>query len=91
MRITNIKGCSTICPGDVLTYECTVVGGPQGEATILRGKSSFLDCYNKGSRGQEITLFHKEFDEGTSGTCNNGTILMSWHIGQQLQYQTMNM
>ena len=37
VQITYVKGCT--CPGDILTYECTVVGGLAG-ATILRGKST---------------------------------------------------
>ena len=77
MQITNVKGCA--CPGDILTYKCTVVGG-FGGATILRGKSTTFSCYSAGSHGQKIILWHRLFDIGTSGVCNNGTI-----VGQSLR------
>ena len=60
------SGC--VCPGDTLSYECTVTGG--GGVTIWTG--SAFNCsfkYNK------IILIHSRFDTGTSGTCNNGAIV----------------
>ena len=53
------------CPGEVLTYTCTVVGG---RATIWEG--SAFDC-----AGDEIILRHSNFDETPQlGECNNGAI-----------------
>lgn len=54
-----------ICPGDILTYECTVTGG---HATVWTG--SAFDCP---SAGNDITLLHSHFMH--KGSCNNGTIM----------------
>ena len=59
------SGCA--CPGDTLTYECTVVGGPRG-VTVWTG--SGFDC-----AANEIVLSHKRFLNGTFGSCNNGAIV----------------
>ena len=53
------------CPGKVLTYTCSVVGG---SATIWGG--SAFDCDRN-----EIVLHHGDFSNGTSGRCNDGAIL----------------
>ena len=53
------------CPGEVLTYTCTIDGG---NATIWRG--SAFECARNA-----ITLLHHDFIDGTSGKCNNGAIL----------------
>ena len=53
------------CPGEVLTYFCTVEGG---NATIWSG--SAFDC-----AGNSITLTHLSFQNGTSGNCNDGAIV----------------
>ena len=58
------SGC--VCPGDTLSYECTVTGA---STTIWRG--SAFNCY----RYNEIVLLHSRFDTGTYGTCNNGAIV----------------
>ena len=55
------------CSGDILTYECTVVGEPSG-GTIWRG--TVFDC----PLG-EITLLHNRFANGTFGLCNEGAIV----------------
>ena len=55
------------CSGDILTYECTVVGEPSG-ATIWRGTA--FDCPIG-----EIALLHNRFAEGTFGVCNGGDIV----------------
>jgi hypothetical protein len=53
------------CPGEVLTYTCTVDGG---NATIWGGPA--FDC-----AGNSINLTHLSFKNGTSGKCNDGAIL----------------
>ena len=53
------------CPGQVLTYNCTVVGG---RATLWSGTA--FDC-----SPNEIILRHNEFNDGTSGECNQGAII----------------
>lgn len=59
------SGCT--CPGDTLTYECTVM---ELEAIIWNGTA--LDCPH--SSHNEIVLFH--FDPSDSySSCNNGTIV----------------
>ena len=63
VQTTNVKSCT--CPGVILTYECTVVGG-LGGATTLRGRANFSDCYSTGDHGQEIILWHRLFDIGLS-------------------------
>ena len=56
-----------LCPGDSLTYECTVMGDPGG-TTVWRG--SAFSCIN-----QEIALFHADYEsaqsEGTHGECGD--------------------
>lgn len=53
------------CPGDVLTYTCTIEGG---RSTVWSG--SAFDC-----AGNEIVLHHNRFaGEGVTDECNNGTI-----------------
>ena len=47
-----------LCPGDSLTYECTIVG-ESGGSTVWMG--SVLNC-----TGQEISLFHGDY-ESTKG------------------------
>ena len=58
------SGC-VVCPGDILSYECTVTGTERG-ATIWTG--SAFNCY-------EIVLYHYRFNTGTNRTCNNGAIV----------------
>ena len=60
-------GVNCVCPGDVLTYTCNVIGG----GTTIWGGSAF-DC---SSTSNEIFLRHSQFSTpGTSGSCNNGAI-----------------
>ena len=59
------SGC--VCPGDTLSYECTVTG-MRGGTTIWTG--SAINCDNN-----EIALFHYRFDTGIYWTCNNGAIM----------------
>jgi hypothetical protein len=56
---------SDVICGEVLTFTCTVGGGN----TVIWSGSAF-DC-----AGNEITLVHEEFNNGTSGECNNGAIV----------------
>ena len=60
---TNTNGC--VCPGDILAYQCTVMGG-SGGATVWIGTA--LDCPS-----EEIILLHQHFTEsgGTIRSCNN--------------------
>ena len=59
---TNIN---CVCPGDVLTYNCTTVGGGNTDW----GGSAF-DCP---MLSNEISLRHSQYstEGGTFGTCNN--------------------
>ena len=70
------------CPGDKLTYRCTVQGEATG-ATLWNG-TVFSSC-QQGSN--EILLQHRDFTTtgGTTGTCNNGNI-----VGQSLSVQGDN-
>jgi hypothetical protein len=64
-----------VCPGDKLTYECTVQGSDTG-ATIWTG-TAFSGCQQN-----EILLLHRQFTpigSGSTRTCNNGAI-----VGQSL-------
>ena len=65
LLITSQKSCS--CPGDILTYECTVEG-THGGATVLKG--NFIEC----GSSNELVLYHQKFDEGTTASCNNHTV-----------------
>ena len=56
-----------ICPEDVIVFVCSVSGGV---ATIWRG--SIFNCPNSGN---QILLRHRNFENGASGTCNNGEIV----------------
>ena len=55
-----------VCPGDTLTYYCTVMGTPGG-FTVWTG--SAFDC-----TGGEIILRHSAFLTAV-GLCNNGAIV----------------
>ena len=54
-----------LCPGESLTYECTVMGEPDGPGSTVWMGSAF-DCTSR-----EISLFHNKYEamEGISGTC----------------------
>ena len=54
-----------LCPGDSLTYACTVMGEPGG-VTVWRG--SVFNCTS-----QEISLFHADYEstEGVYGQCGD--------------------
>ena len=56
-----------ICPEDVVVFDCSVSGGV---ATAWRG--NIFNCPN---RGNQIFLRHRNFENGTSRTCNNGEIV----------------
>ena len=58
------------CPGEVLTYTCSVIGGGN---TVWNGTA-----FNCGSGGtNEISLRHTQFNlsEGATGSCNNDAIM----------------
>ena len=69
-----------VCPGDKLTYRCTVQGSHNG-ATIWNG-TAFSGCLQN-----EIILFHRQFTPigGPAGSCNNETI-----VGRSLDEQGNN-
>ena len=54
-----------LCPGESLTYECTVMGEPGG-STVWQG--SVFNCTN-----HEISLFHSLYEttEGAYGECDD--------------------
>ena len=54
-----------VCPGDTITFECTVAGST---ATVWTG--SAFQCLAK-----EIILCHSTFSNGASGDCNDGAIV----------------
>ena len=56
-----------ICPGYVITYECTVFGDG---FTVWQG--SAFDCPLSGN---EILLSHNNFEDETIRTCNDGAIV----------------
>ena len=64
-----------VCPGDTLTYECTVVGD-RGGITVWMG--DFFRCPNG---KKEIGLLHSDFTNGQAGgvyntqTCNDGNVV----------------
>ena len=55
------------CPGQVLTYNCTV-DGTRGMATLWSGTA-----FNCSGNANEIILRHNKFN-GTSKACNQGAI-----------------
>ena len=59
---------SCVCPGYVLTLECTVAGTPFG-TTVWKG--SFFDCQSNG-----ITLVHNDARFTVEKkSCNNGSVV----------------
>ena len=56
-----------LCPEDVVVFVCSTSGGV---ATVWRG--SIFNCPN---RGNQILLRHRNFENGVSGTCNDGEII----------------
>ena len=75
--ISTPKVC--LCPGDVVVYECSVMGKPGG-FTTFSGK--FFNCAEYGDHAA-LVLPHSAFNhsqlQGVNGTCNNGTV-----VGQSL-------
>ena len=59
------------CPGEVLTYMCSVIGGGN---TVWSGTA--FNCGSSGTQN-EISLRHTQFDlpEGATGSCNNDAIM----------------
>ena len=58
-----------LCPGDILIYNCTLMGTPGG-VTVWQGEA--FDCQNS-----EISLLHGLFtsQDGATGECNDGDIV----------------
>ena len=73
MEVSMSNDCA--CPGDTLTYECTVVGDIGG-ITLWMG--DFFHCPNG---RQEIQLLHSDFTNGrgeeaySTQICNNGDVV----------------
>ena len=68
-----------VCPGDVLTFTCTIIGGGN---TLWRGSA-----FNCPSTTNEIILRHSQFNSvgGTSGSCNNEAI-----VGRSVRDESSN-
>ena len=65
-----------MCPGDNVTFECTVVG-EVGSSTVWRG-----NAFNCNNSDNEIVLLHSRFNESSGHnmrTCNNGAIV-GWSL-----------
>ena len=55
---------SCVCPNSTLVFVCSA---SDGAATVWTGS-----IFNCPSSGNEILLRHSRFDDGVSGTCNDG-------------------
>ena len=78
------NGCA--CPGNTLTYECTVMGD-RGGATVWTG-TALSSCTS-----DEIALFHSRFTTsgGVSGSCNSGaTVAQSLSVQDNLYTSQLN-
>lgn len=73
-----ISGEDCVCVGDIITYECSVIGGT---STVFRGSGFNSYCFNSNN---EITLLHSRFPQSndsdarlnaTGTSCNNGAIM----------------
>ena len=85
LRLQSSSRCA--CPGDTLTYECTIMGS-SGGATVWTGTA--LNCPS-----DEIVLFHQRFTElgGTIRSCihNNGaTVAQSLSVRNDLYTSQLN-
>ena len=58
-----------MCPGETLTYNCTVNGTDSGN-TVWSGTA--FDCPSLKNRS---ILLHSRFEDGTTKECNNGGIV----------------
>ena len=56
-----------ICPGSTIAFVCSV---SDGVATVWRGS-----IFNCPSSGNDILLRHLRFEDGVSGTCNDGAVV----------------
>ena len=75
MKLIKVSSNDCACPGDIVTYECTVFGG-SGVTTVWKG--NFFHCSN----GKQVIEFvHSQLtsEEGVVGSivriCNNGNIV----------------
>ena len=59
-----------VCPGDIVTYECTVFGGTQGVSTVWKG-----DFFNCPTGIGEIHLIHGQREGFNPHTCNDGKVV----------------
>ena len=67
-----MNGC--VCPGDTLTYECTVIGNTSntGASTVWSG-----NAFTCPSIDNAVVLLHSRFTSvyGTNNSCNDGAIV----------------
>ena len=56
-----------VCPGDLVTYECTI---KKTGSTVWAG-----DAFNCSGTDNEIVLLHSRFHNEINGSCNNGAIV----------------
>ena len=63
------------CPGDTLTFQCTITGS-SGHATVTVWNGSAFECAESSN---DISLLHSRFNTSFTGYCNNGSI-----VGQSL-------
>ena len=69
--MTDISGAA--CPGDMLTYECDIAGAGN---TIWNGTAFYCPL-----KSNEIILRHSQFRTGTSGSCNDRTLIEVQSLG----------
>ena len=68
-EVTTDNGC--ICPGDTVTYECTV-DGDYGGFTVWKG--DFFRCSNN---ERQLELMHPQSNDDQAKVCNDGDIVGS--------------
>ena len=75
---SNPKTCT--CPGDVVTYECTVKSDFGGATVFRANPKSLVGCTGQKInhlQNEEVYLPHSQFNQSqdVKRTCNNGTIV----------------
>ena len=72
-QLIEVSTIDCVCPGDIVTYECTVTGG-RGETTVWKG-----GAFHCPSNKHEIVLLHSRFtsesEDEAFGECNDGAIV----------------
>ena len=71
LSIYAVSTCTYVCPGDLLTYECTITGG-----NLLGATTWTRTAFSCSSSGNEIILLHAHsMYINRVYICNNGTIM----------------